>query len=967
MLQAKIIAQEHLFEDNKVNGLPALECYNIHQDKRGYIWLSTETGLCRFNGKTLKNYTSKKGFNAKTCYGICEDKQGKLWFIAKGNDIFYYDEKNDSICAASFNAQLESFFKGHDTEQLYFIQADDQGNLILCSQWMTFIINTSTGKINKQSGSNSVYYFQEGDHSFYPVKYFINAPEFHYVDHNNITLGVIHGDTSYYKLNCKIKDVPQWRCLTTINKAGDKYIGWDSRLITISREGKLSIFETGSRILSVYLDKDDELWVGTLKNGVFHFQKGNTINPIHSLSKFSVSGILEDSEKGIWCSTLEHGIYYCKDKRLISYANLYEENKTEQLFKPIGNNIFCYANNSTLFSIGKNAIQAYPFKINSGLGISDLIKYKTNYLITNLENVLMTNSNFQKGKVITEENTNFSLCASKIAISSNHRIFLLQKSSLLEVDKTTLKIKRRIYNLKTNALCMLPYKNQLFIGSEDGLYQTDIDSLILTKIKDVEGPVTKLLEKEDGTIVICTKYKGIYTLKNHEITPIILKSAFEEIQFFDICLDKDTMLWVATNIGIAKVNIKKPYPLSFYNTDNGLPSNQIYKVEYVDGNLFCATSEGLFSFPYHEELLNANTPRIYLDNIVANQKVITKTETFDLAYDYSNLSVEVSPLTFKNSLGARIFYTIAFGKGNKFTSDTTTSSIIQLNNLAPNDYRLSVYAINNSNVISKNPVVIYFTIKKPFWQTLWFYLIAFVVLGIIIYFIIKAITNRIKTKEEEKTKINKLIAEYQLSALQAQMNPHFVFNAINSIQGYILNKDEQLAYDYLAKFSKLIRMVLNYSLEKTVVLKNELEMLELYIELEQLRFDNSFKFELQIDESVSLYEFQIPTMLIQPYIENAIWHGLMNLPENKKGVLKMSVNYHEDNLYVTIEDNGIGREAAKLYSKSNHNSVGMKLTEQRIVMLNQIQDYEKAKVMVSDLYDQEIACGTKVEIIIPVA
>jgi tetratricopeptide (TPR) repeat protein len=223
-------------------------------------------------------------------------------------------------------------------------------------------------------------------------------------------------------------------------------------------------------------------------------------------------------------------------------------------------------------------------------------------------------------------------------------------------------------------------------------------------------------------------------------------------------------------------------------------------------------------------------------------------------------------------------------------------------------------------------------------------------------------------KKQREIEFEKSALEYEQQALRAQMNPHFIFNAINSIQKYILKGNQQEAYDYLARFAKLIRIVLNNSQEKALQLDQELEMIQLYVELEQLRFSNSFDFDLQVDENVNGYEITVPAMLIQPYIENAIWHGLMNLENERKGMLNLAISQSEGLLKIRIEDNGIGRDRSKEYRQDDsHRSVGMALTEQRLMMINKMQEYENARVIVTDLRDEKgEACGTKVEINIPV-
>jgi tetratricopeptide (TPR) repeat protein len=220
-------------------------------------------------------------------------------------------------------------------------------------------------------------------------------------------------------------------------------------------------------------------------------------------------------------------------------------------------------------------------------------------------------------------------------------------------------------------------------------------------------------------------------------------------------------------------------------------------------------------------------------------------------------------------------------------------------------------------------------------------------------------------KKQKQIEFEKNMLEFEQQALRAQMNPHFIFNAINSIQKYILKKNQQEAYDYLAKFAKLIRIVLNNSQEKVLMLEQELEMIKLYVELEQLRFNNKFEFNLNVNANA--YEVPVPAMLIQPYVENAIWHGLMNLEGSQKGILSIEITQDEGVLKIVIEDNGIGREKAKQYKREDrHRSVGMALTEKRLVMMNKMQEYENAKVTVIDLKGERGgASGTRVEIYLP--
>lgn len=247
-------------------------------------------------------------------------------------------------------------------------------------------------------------------------------------------------------------------------------------------------------------------------------------------------------------------------------------------------------------------------------------------------------------------------------------------------------------------------------------------------------------------------------------------------------------------------------------------------------------------------------------------------------------------------------------------------------------------------------------------------IIAFASAGLLLLILgIFGLRNRYK-KRQKQTEFEKNLLEYEQQALRAQMNPHFIFNAINSIQKFILKKDKQEAYDYLSKFAKLIRMVLNNSQEKDLSLGQELDMIKLYVELEQLRFNNSFEFKVSVEENLSEQTITVPAMLIQPYVENAIWHGIMNLDSNKHGVLILTVTVENSVLKIVIEDNGVGRESSKKFKEADaHKPVGMVLTEKRLQMINKLHEYKHAKVTVTDLYDEnKKPSGTKVEITMPV-
>jgi hypothetical protein len=429
-------------------------------------------------------------------------------------------------------------------------------------------------------------------------------------------------------------------------------------------------------------------------------------------------------------------------------------------------------------------------------------------------------------------------------------------------------------------------------------------------------------------------------------------------RFFDITSDRFGTIWAGSYLGLIKINNGK---YSIYNTLNGLYANEILKVVTDSNYVYVSTSEGINRIPLNEEITNTMPPKTYVSSVEINGIRLENLKR-PLNHEENSIKVELDILTFKNIKQPGFYYQLKGLTRSTFKDGLIEGNVLALDNLPPNSYELEIFGVNNDGVRSNKPVFLAFEVQKPFWLRGWFIFAFAASIGFFVFVMVKQIIKGIRKKEEVKTKINKQLAEFQLTALQAQMNPHFIFNAINSVQRYILEKSKQEAYDYLAKFGKLIRMVLNNSEEKTLPLQQELEMLKLYVELEQMRFSNSFEFKITIAEDVNPFEIQLPAMLIQPYIENAIWHGLMNLNNERKGILKVEISVKDELLKIVIEDNGIGRKRAEEYKETSvHSPKAMKLTEQRIMMINQMKNYESAKVVVSDLTE-----GTRVEILLPI-
>ena len=291
----------------------------------------------------------------------------------------------------------------------------------------------------------------------------------------------------------------------------------------------------------------------------------------------------------------------------------------------------------------------------------------------------------------------------------------------------------------------------------------------------------------------------------------------------------------------------------------------------------------------------------------------------------------------------------------------TNSRTVDLNFLQPGRYSFEIKACNNNNVWTVYPVKYNFSINPPFWKTWWFSILIGVLIAGTVFIIFK---RRVKYYKE-KAAVKQQLAELEAKAIRAQMNPHFIFNSLNAIQETIITENIDAAYDYLSRFSKLLRMVLDNSEKNLITLSSELQTIRLYLSLEALRFSQSFEYSIVAENQLESDEIFIPSLLIQPFVENAIWHGLIN----KEGDKKLKIHFKEENrmLECVIEDNGVGRARAReikmqKLGASVFESKGTRLALQRIEILNRERP-GSASIETIDLYDENgKAAGTSVVI-----
>lgn len=441
----------------------------------------------------------------------------------------------------------------------------------------------------------------------------------------------------------------------------------------------------------------------------------------------------------------------------------------------------------------------------------------------------------------------------------------------------------------------------------------------------------------------------------------------------------DGTLWISSLNGLASIN---PVSLKVQNWDieQGAYDNRFHYANMsvgADGSVFVGTERGYLQFkPW---LLSPDTvaPKVYLTSLevtdARQQKMNLSLSNFDhsLAYDQNNISIGFSVVNFNNPHRNRVFYQMQVS-GQGWQEIDQKGNII-FPGLAPGKYIFRLRAQNGDGVWSSNEIALPLQIRPPFWQTWWFRtamlmaLISIMVMAFRYRLQNLLRQNRLETEKQMlKARMEREPATLEMKALRAQMNPHFIFNCLNSINRFIIVNDNETASDYLTRFSRLIRMVLDNARSEKISLEREIETLKLYIDMEKLRFVDRFRYEFQVDQNLNLANTLIQPMMVQPYVENAIWHGLM--PMQEEGMLKIAFQLQTDQLLVSVEDNGIGRQrslAMKTMQRIPQRSHGIKVTAERLALLNS-QSSGKAQIIVTDLVKpDQTPGGTRVDLIFP--
>lgn len=720
------------------------------------------------------------------------------------------------------------------------------------------------------------------------------------------------------------------------------------------------------------MDTPEGHWIGTNKGLRLYNKIGNQFNVYkHTVTKKdlknreSVVSICQNDKDGFYYGGYAgEGIYYYnfknKTKSLINPPKKFKPGVLYEMF--FTRSILPY-NDSTLLVLSSNAFFKLHTKtkrmeeIKTGLTYTKdyfyfhrIFKHSdgTYYISTRYNGIYRLNPSFQlKDHLFHDPNDSNSLVSShyiyEICEDPNGNVWIGTEDGFSVFNPLTFSFTNSDYKLRLDSVSQLKIIYSIKLAPDSSLWFIDA--------------------RENG-VSIEYPYKKPYIFK-----PIITgKNSLSE-RLANILFTQDGKIILPTINGLSIINQNDE--IERYNDKQGLPVLRTIGpiLELSDGRIAIGSNRNIIIF--HPDSLYGvpNNLPIYISSIsIFNEKHdVNMTDIMKdglvLTHLQNYFSINLSMINYDNPEEYTLSYRLR-GLSDEWITDKEKKAVFT--NVPGGNYVFEAKFLDRNNQVLEQSLLMPVEIIPPFWKTWWFKILAFgvfVLIGLAFYLI--RISN-IKREAALKTEFNKQLANMELSTLRAQMNPHFLFNSLNSIRNKIISNKTAEADKYLVKFSRLVRQVLHNSTQKLINLKDEIDTLGLYVDLESSRFDHRFEYDLSVSEGLNLQDFKIPPLILQPYVENAIWHGLMQKEE--AGRVSIAVSIENDSLHIVIEDDGVGRaKARELQSKTaaNRQSMGMGITGNRLEIIENLYQL-KCTAEITDLKNQNgEALGTRITLTLP--
>jgi ligand-binding sensor domain-containing protein len=953
--------------------------HKICEDREGNIWAATEEGISCWHIKTGKftNYPMNEFIGPKHSANIVCGKDDKIWATSKGGLVEYVREKNSFNLYAYDSTDIYSLSSNFTYKNGLVEDPQQKGLWLATSKGLNFFDYSTKKFTNYRNNKTQPDIFN--DH----IVSAITTGNNHTIVYADNALQQINKlETNSYKLGTTsfastVKNGPELATILEDSRGNYWVCSWTYKLFVIDGKtpSKQTLFHhengkpnsvTGDFFWSAMEDKEGTIWLGTVGGISYTNTFANTfeLHELHSTvpsleENGGVYSMEEDADGTLWMGTIKNGLlhYAPATGKMEQYnAPLYKQYIDQHIMVPVRKTLIIKDKIIVGTNEGLLVFDKHTKRFSEMPGVQDsdgLQQHAVAYIVRQNDSIIWVRS-YNNGV------HRYNL------MSNKWRHYGIGNDSVFAGDNSAV---RNIFvdNLKQFWLFGVPRKLALYDEKKDAfVIQND-------EAKDSVmgyGYFADITIDKQNRFWLATKGSGLVLFD--PATKLTKRWSESEGLVFNhllaVQMDNEGRVWGA---GYNKLSMFDPASGNFQNF-----SFQISRSNYSYVNHFIKLADGRLVVSINSTLVvidpagmqGIKSPR---QTLVTSLKIFDKLKPFDPATNTVSLrhfenfiNISYGIITYSDPDRYEFLYKLEGYDKNWIAARNATSAAYT--SLPGGDYTFHVKAISKHEKWEAREAVLHIKIVPPFYKTTWFYALLTLIFAALIFAMVRYRIYTIRKTAQQKNDINKMMNEWQLKALRSQMNPHFIFNCLNSIDNYILKNDEENASRYLNKFSRLVRLILNQSDTNVTTVAKEVEMLKYYMELETLRFDEPFAFKIEVDEDIDTEETEIPSMLLQPYVENAILHGLKH--KEKKGYLHIRITTKNDKLLCSVEDNGIGRKRAaeiKAMRPELHTSKGLGITEQRLKMLQEAGE-GTAVVKIIDLLDDDgNAIGTRVDISIP--
>jgi len=935
---------------NDDNGLPSNEVYDLEQDEFGYMWIGCDAGLFRYDGFRFVQYKNA-GQNSVAISGLRFSGHNKLYcqnffgqiFFAQGDSLhlfadvkeqvrshpeFTTDNKNnvwlampDGLLKYATNASKEYLFS-HEISALEIESANDGSIYVLDRKRGLLRITENTA----------------GKYTCLPVP----GPE-------------------------KVLENSRF----TVKKSGEKLFVLSTQnvthchFITEIYEGKARLIkkiEAGTLAEFVYTIAlmGEKLWLGT-SNGAYCMNLGGEVES-HYFSSEKVSDIFMDREGTYWFSSLQNGIFAIPhtELMLVNTGNsaLNDDNITALKGKsPAEVYTGTYTGDIYIFDPQTKKLELLPKnKKDIYRNVTSIIPFDKNTVIAARGGLSVINTKTKK------ESYYHSVYIRDMAISGDS-IVCVSTQNISSVNAINDLVSGGNYRTRTiqpvsgKKVCFDRSANILWAMLNDGLAILEGGNFRLFTI-DGKPVFCNALYADTNGLWAGTVADGLYNIQHQKVALHLNRQTGLIGNNIKCITSQNDTLYVATD---ECINVRYPGgQFAYIKHANGINAKEINAISIVGRDIFIGTIRGMFYVPAGTIFRNTVPPNIRITSVLIDGAQRPFTRKIGLAHNNKDILINFSATALRSRGRFSYLYRIA-GFQNEWKTQDGSINNVRLSHLPAGNYTFEVKALNEDGVESKIAGLA-LSVSAPFWQTWWFYLAIVLIASSVVTLLFLLHIRNIRRKAD----IRAQLTASQLTALKAQMNPHFMYNTLNSIQDLVLQNDIKNSNYYLSRYSSLMRKILDSSDHNEIDLAEEVEILQLYLELEQLRFGSDFTFSVTVATEIDKNATHIPSMVIQPFVENAIKHGLLH----KKGAKHLAILFEQNGtiLKCTITDNGVGRaraEEIKQRSPMKHKPFATRATEKRLSLINSDRE-AKILLTINDLYSDGVPAGTQVTLEIPV-